>query len=110
MTVAGVDYGPYRLTDIDVLDAGAAVIGTMADVADDTTLKSGWNWNLVNNDGSMGIHNPFFVTGALIAARDELIQRLSGVGGGPRPTVPSIIDRPQGRLGARPGAQRQHQR
>jgi hypothetical protein len=56
-----------------------AKIGTLADFADDALLKSGWNWALIHNDGSRGVHNPFFANGALIAARDALVE-LSGSG------------------------------
>ncbi len=108
VTVGGVEYGPYRLTDIDVVDGAAMVIGTLADVADDTTLKAGWNWNLFNNDGSVGIHNPFFANGALIAARDALVERLSG--GGARRSERSAIKRSEGRFGLRPGTLRPRQR
>jgi hypothetical protein len=65
--------GPHRLTDIDVLDGSMAIVGTLADFADDSLMKSGWNWALIHNDGSRGVHNPFFANGALIAARDALV-------------------------------------
>jgi len=106
VTVGGVEYGPFRLTDIDVVD-GSATPPTLADMTDDTTLKAGWNWNLVNNDGSTGIHNPFFANGLLIAARDALLVQLSG---GRRRSAPSSIGGPQDRFELRPGSPRQRQR
>lgn len=68
--VGGGTFGLYRLTDVDVLDGTGAVVGTLADFADDRLLKAGWNWNLFNNDGSVGVHNPTFASEALAAARD----------------------------------------
>jgi hypothetical protein len=62
-----------RVTDIDVIDGSGAVIGELYDFADERLIKSGWNWNLVNNDGSRGIHNPSFSLQALDAAVDALI-------------------------------------
>jgi len=73
VTLNGVDQGLYRLTTIDVVDGGGTIIGNLAEFADDDLLKAGWNWNLFNNDSSVGIHNPFFANGALIAARNALI-------------------------------------
>jgi hypothetical protein len=66
-------FGPYRLTDIDVRGAGNNVIGALGDYAPDDLMKAGWNWALVENDGSHGVHNPFFASGILIAARDALL-------------------------------------
>ncbi len=59
--------GPARLTDVDVVMGGG---GTTAiyNVVGANLLKAGWNWNLVNNDGSLGVHNPSFVTDVLVNA------------------------------------------
>jgi hypothetical protein len=70
-------YGPHRITDIDVLEAGSPTL-TLADFADDAVLKSGWNLALVENDGSRGAHNPFFASGVLVAARDALTAFMGG--------------------------------
>jgi hypothetical protein len=70
-------FGPYRVTDVDVRDEADASVGTLYNFAEDNLIKAGWNWNLINNDGSVGVHNPFFANGALIAARDALVA-LSG--------------------------------
>jgi hypothetical protein len=66
--------GPLRVTDVDVLDPRGNVIGTLYDFADERVIKAGWNWNLVNNDASRGIHNPTFSLAALNAGIDALIQ------------------------------------
>jgi formate-dependent nitrite reductase cytochrome c552 subunit len=66
--------GPVRMSDIGVLDAGTLVLqGELYDFADERLPKAGWNWNLVNNDGSRGVHNPDFTFLALDSAIDELI-------------------------------------
>ena len=40
----------------------STVLGELYDSAyvDDRLPKAGWNWLLVNNDGSRGVHNPDF--------------------------------------------------
>lgn len=35
-------------------------------------VSAGWNWNLANNDGSHGVHNPPFVFEFLDASIDAL--------------------------------------
>ncbi len=76
----GTEIGPVRVTDIDVFDGAMANIGTLYDFAEDDMMKAGWNWLLVHNDGSLGLHNPFYAQGVLIAARDALVN-LQGGGG-----------------------------
>ena len=63
------------MTSIDVVDPGPpmTVLGELYDFADDSLPKAGWNWNLVNNDGSQGVHNPDFAFLVLDSAIDELI-------------------------------------
>ena len=76
VTLLSGTVGPVRVTDIDVLDPStvpATVLGELYDFADDRVPKAGWNWNLVNNDGSQGIHNPDFAFLVLDSAIDELI-------------------------------------
>jgi hypothetical protein len=75
--VDDVTLGPYRMSDVDVRDDTGADVGTLYAFAEDDLIKAGWNWNLFNNDGSIGVHNPFFANGALSAARDALV-RVSG--------------------------------
>jgi hypothetical protein len=48
-------------------DAGPT-LGGLYDFADPDLIKAGWNWNLVNNDGSKGVHNPGFATNVLAAS------------------------------------------
>jgi hypothetical protein len=54
--------GPVGLNSISA--GGVAIY----QVADPNLLKAGWNWNLVNNDHSLGVHNPEFVAAVLDAA------------------------------------------
>ena len=60
-----------RLTDVDVLEADVA-IGTLYDFADESLPKAGWNYGLIHNDGSLGVHNPSFAFEVLDAAIDAL--------------------------------------
>ncbi len=57
----------HSVGDIDVIDDGGEVIGVLYDFADEEGVlaRSGWNWNLVVNDGSRGVHYPQFVTQVL---------------------------------------------
>jgi hypothetical protein len=55
-----------RVTDVDVVDAGGNVLGQLYDFrADDNLPKAGWNYNLVHNDESLGVHNFFFAANIL---------------------------------------------
>lgn len=62
------EFGPYRMPDIVVLDGDLIEIGQLYDFADESLPKSGWNWALVHNDGSQGVHNPTFAYTTLSAA------------------------------------------
>jgi hypothetical protein len=77
----GGPHGPVRLQDIDVFD-GATEVGSLNELADDVLLKSGWNWLLVEHDGSLGVHNPFFASDTLVASRDALIEASASRGWG----------------------------
>jgi hypothetical protein len=68
----GATVGPLRISDVDVVDPAASVLGMLYDFADERLIKSGWNWNLVHNDSSRGVHNPSFTFGALNASIDAL--------------------------------------
>jgi formate-dependent nitrite reductase cytochrome c552 subunit len=70
----GTTVGPIGVSNVDVLDDGE-VIGELYDFADPRLIKSGWNWNLVNNDGSKGVHNPKFA----MAVLDNSIVKVSEV-------------------------------
>jgi hypothetical protein len=69
---SGVTVGPLRVNDVDVVDPAANVLGMLYDFADERLIKSGWNWNLVHNDSSRGVHNPSFSFAVLDASIDEL--------------------------------------
>jgi mono/diheme cytochrome c family protein len=49
-------------------DDDGPTLGGLYDFADPNLIKAGWNWNLVHNDGSKGVHNPLFVTNVLAAS------------------------------------------
>ena len=49
-------------------DDDGATLGGLYDFADEALIKAGWNWNLVNNDGSKGVHNPLFTNNVLAAS------------------------------------------
>ena len=72
----GETLGPYPLSDVDVVavvDETPTLIGQLYDFADDRLPKAGWNWTLIHNDGSHGIHNPSFAFEALDVAIDALV-------------------------------------
>jgi hypothetical protein len=79
-TLASGTYGPIAMGSISVVGAG----GSLAQHAGPSLLKAAWNYHLIHHDGSVGVHNPFFAYGALVAARDALA---AGEGGllGPSP-------------------------
>lgn len=60
------------VTSIDVVD-GATTLLTLWEYGDDSLWKSAWNYFLFHNDGSLGVHNPFFASDTLIASRDALV-------------------------------------
>jgi hypothetical protein len=49
-------------------DDDGPTLGGLYDFADASLIKAGWNWNLVNNDGSKGVHNPLFAANVLAAS------------------------------------------
>jgi len=57
--------GPIAVSSIDVIPAGAADSYTLVEAANPNLLKAGWNYNLIHSDGSLGVHNPGFIFGAL---------------------------------------------
>ena len=68
-------YGPYAVRDVLVLDANEQELGQLYDFAEPNLVKAGWNWNLINNDGSLGIHNPTW-------AYDVMVAGIEGLGNG----------------------------
>jgi hypothetical protein len=71
VTLPGGTFGPYRVNDVDVR-AGGATLGHLYDFADALVVKAGWNWNLVHNDGSLGVHNPSFAYNVINTSVDAL--------------------------------------
>jgi hypothetical protein len=67
--------GPLRVNDIDVIQPPAATT-TLFLLADDRLVKAGWNWVLIHNDGSGGIHYPSFTLQVLDASKDQLMALL----------------------------------
>ena len=63
---------PFQLGNVTVLDGEGESLGALYDFADERLPKAGWNWILVHNDGSRGVHNPSFVMGVLDASTDAL--------------------------------------
>ncbi|UCD76383.1 MAG: hypothetical protein JSV91_05545 [Phycisphaerales bacterium] len=79
-------YGPYRMSDIDILDANYQLLGQFYDFADPVLIKSGWNYLLVHSDGSFGIHSATFTYQILTAS-------ISALNGGAAPMgVPAWLD------------------
>lgn len=73
----GVMVGPLRTNDIDVVQPMPNPVLGLPDVIDDRVWKAGWNWALVHNDGSHGVHNPTFALEILNAACDEITALLN---------------------------------
>jgi hypothetical protein len=72
VTTANGPFGPYRLSDIDVVDPGMVVLGALYAFASDELPQAGWNWTLVHNDSSLGIHNPTYAYQVLGAGLNAL--------------------------------------
>jgi len=76
--------GPYRLSDVDVLDGISLACPDpltrceLYDFADARLIKAGWNWVLISNDGSHGVHNPTFALAALDAGIDAVVGVILG--------------------------------
>ncbi len=60
--------GPYRMTDVDILNSAMVLLGQFYDFADPNLIKSGWNWALIHNDGSLGVHNPSYAYDVMVSA------------------------------------------
>ncbi len=66
---------PVALRDIDVIPTAGDPV-TLASIAGDYLLKAGWNYLTLHTDGSMGVHNPTWITSVL----DATIGALEGGG------------------------------
>ncbi len=71
-------FGPIAMGNVEVLDNLGDPIGDFYDNADPGLIKAGWNWNLINNDGSRGVHNPSFALDALAAGIEAIDSGLIG--------------------------------
>jgi hypothetical protein len=81
----GMDYGPYRVGDIDVVPADGDPYAIWT-IAPGDLLKAGWNFLLFESDGSLGVHNPSFAEDVLEATEEALgIVLGGGPGGGANP-------------------------
>ena len=69
---SGATVGPVRMSDIRIRDGSMAMLGFFYDFADPNLIKAGWNWLLVDNDGTLGVHNPSFAYNLMAAAIDAL--------------------------------------
>jgi len=78
----GQSVGPVGANLIKVLDGTGASKGDLYNNSvknpDERLMKAGWNWNLVESDGSQGVHNPTFVFSLLDLAIDNLNNLLAG--------------------------------
>ncbi|MHC4415600.1 MAG: carboxypeptidase-like regulatory domain-containing protein [Planctomycetota bacterium] len=72
--MSGQTFGPYRMNDIDVIDPNNPdpPLGELYDFAVPNLIKAGWNWLLIHNDGSTGLHNPTYSFNVLAAALEGL--------------------------------------
>jgi hypothetical protein len=70
ITVDGTTYSGVRLASDTLIDAGPDTLATSA--AGQVIVKAGWNFLLIENDMSEGIHNPGFVIGVLDATKAAL--------------------------------------
>jgi formate-dependent nitrite reductase cytochrome c552 subunit len=66
--------GPVRLADVNVETDAGVLLDEFYNRADDRLPRAGWNWNLINNDGSVGVHNPGFALEVLDTSADELAE------------------------------------
>jgi hypothetical protein len=72
VTLPSGTFGPFRMNDVDVRMGDGTLLGQLYDFADPRVVKAGWNWGLVYNDGSRGVHNPSFANDVLDASVEAL--------------------------------------
>ena len=68
--------GPAGMNSVSVTDPAGIDLGEIYGLGDDRPPRAGWNYNLVNNDGSRGVHNPTFTRTVLDASIDAVIEIL----------------------------------
>jgi hypothetical protein len=71
--------GMTRMTDIDVVPPMGAAF-PLYNAANPFLIKAGWNWNLLHNDGSLGVHNPLFAFDVLDRSMEALASGLEPCG------------------------------
>jgi hypothetical protein len=77
-----MEYGPYRMGDIDVVPADGGDPYAIWTIAPEDLLKSGWNFLLFESDGSLGVHNPSFAEDVLEITEETLDEIVGGGGSG----------------------------
>ena len=73
----GTQVGPLTISSLTVLDGTGKSLGDLYKVSDSRLAKAGWNYSLIANDKSRGVHNPAFafrVLEASSAALEELMK------------------------------------
>jgi hypothetical protein len=75
----GSSVGMTRMTDIDVVPAMGESF-PLYNAANPFLIKAGWNWNLIHNDGSLGVHNPLFTFEVLDRSMEALASGLEPCG------------------------------
>jgi hypothetical protein len=76
-----MEYGPYRVGDIEVVPAEGDPYAVWTAAPEDL-VKSGWNFLLIEADGSLGVHNPGFAEEVLEVTEETLGGILGGGIGG----------------------------
>ena len=74
-----MEYGPNGVGNIDVVPADGEPYAIVT-IAPDNLLKSGWNFLLVEADGSLGVHNPDFAEEVLETTEEALAEIVGGGG------------------------------
>lgn len=74
ITIGDITYEHVNLArDTEVKDSGGNAVGTLIDsAAGQIIAKAGWNYFLIEGDGSEGVHNPSFTFEVLNASMDAL--------------------------------------
>ncbi len=75
-----MEYGPYGVGNISVVPPDGGEPYDIWTIAPDNLLKSGWNFLLVESDGSLGVHNPDFAE-EILETTEEALDELVGGGG-----------------------------
>jgi len=76
-----MEYGPYGVGNISVVPTEGEPYDIWT-IAPDNLLKSGWNFLLVEADGSLGVHNPDFAEDVLETTEEALAEIVGGGGVG----------------------------